>query len=145
MEANSERTFEIEKSQTVPPIATASVRILRSHDYCHFEVALSTTHNGVTLQPGEVDELRKTAARLADKAVEQYKIAKENAHLMESDARQLSYLKQEAKEIYEINESERTPEQQARLKTIEDRAHFARRRYDYEDQWGEPDYPEDDE
>jgi hypothetical protein len=51
-------------------IEFGSVKVMRSHDYCHFEVVLTSSEANT---PQLVDELRKTAARLADKAVEQYK------------------------------------------------------------------------
>jgi hypothetical protein len=68
-------------------ISVASVKVMRSHDYCHFEVALSATIDDGLERPVQVDELRKTAARLADKAVEQYKVAKLNAERLEQDER----------------------------------------------------------
>ena len=56
-------------------ITNVSVKILRSFDYCHFEVNLSATVGAVSDAQviAETDELRKTAARLADKAVKQYR------------------------------------------------------------------------
>lgn len=51
----------------------ASVKVMRSYDYCHFEVSLSSDDD-MTLE--QVDALRKDAALLADEAVRQYKIAK---------------------------------------------------------------------
>lgn len=132
-----------------PKITSASVKVMRSHDYCHFEVSLSTEHislssDGVSgdvlpLSPGLVDDLRKTAARLADKAVEQYKVAKENAQRAEGDDYQLSNLLRDAERISKIPDSERTPHQKAVLKAIQDREHFFRTRYDYEDDWGDED------
>jgi hypothetical protein len=83
-----------------------------------------------------VDELRKTAARLADKAVEQYKVAKKNAELATYDERTMLRLQDEANEIEGKPEQQRTPEEQAKLKAIRDLA-FARRRYDYQDDWEE--------
>lgn len=62
-----------------PPITHASVKVMRSHDYCHFEVSLGYDAPA-TLE--QIDALRKEAARLADKAVEQYKIAKRAASLL---------------------------------------------------------------
>lgn len=59
-----------------PKIEMASVKVMRSHDYCHFEVSLTSSEAN---KPEEVDALRKVAARLTDKAVRQYQIAKINA------------------------------------------------------------------
>ncbi len=55
----------------------ASVKVMRSYDYCHFEVALSTQCSTM----GGIDDLRKDAARLVDKAVAQYITAKEAAEV----------------------------------------------------------------
>ena len=51
----------------------ASVKVMRSYDYCHFEVALSSDQE-MTLD--EVNGLRKQAAILVDEAVREYRIAK---------------------------------------------------------------------
>ena len=50
----------------------ASVKVMRSFDYCHFEVALSQEVASID----EANALRKQAAILVDEAVRQYKIAK---------------------------------------------------------------------
>lgn len=122
-------------------VETASVKVMRSHDYCHFEVCLSSS---LANTPELVDELRKTAARLADKAVEQYKVAKANAQAHENDSSQLASLLYRHSDILKKPESERTPEEKATVKTIEDRKHRSRRFYSYEDEWSEPDYSADD-
>ena len=116
---------------------------MRSHDYCHFEVALSADLTGLNSEEmtPAVDEMRKIAARLADKAVEQYKVAKANAArlLGESNARQ--YLTQRMDTVRAIPEGERTVNQQAELKAFDDQAYHASRPYDYEDDWQEDDKP----
>lgn len=128
---------------TTPNITSASVKVMRSFDYCHFEVALST--DGAQLAIEEVDSLRKDAARLADAAVAQYKVAKEIAD-------KLSYvnidrLRTEAQEASQTPEETRTPEQKAAIKALKDHNH--RLHYDYQDDWSEEDeneaYPDDDE
>jgi hypothetical protein len=115
-------------------INTASVKVMRSHDYCHFEVAL-----GATLPEGQiftidgVDKMRKVAARLADKAVEQYKIAKSNFETLERERREWEWEARRLEAIKEKPEHERTPEEAAALKAHGD--HLFRARYDYEDDW----------
>ena len=136
------------------PINSISVKVMRSHDYCHFEVCLSHQfheHNqyGGGFSSAEIDELRKKAARLADKAVEQYQIAKANAELLVQDGRTLERLQDDAREIEQKPEAERTPQEKAKLKVIQD-LRFERRRYDYEDEWEdeeawEPAIPETDD
>ncbi len=115
---------------SIPKITTASVKVMRSFDYCHFEVALGLTHD-IAITKGEVDDLRKDAARLADKAVEQYKIAKANfALLAEDEAR----MRREAKVVAELRaRPELLPEDKARVKAFND--HKFRKRYSYEDDW----------
>jgi hypothetical protein len=130
-------------------INVASVKVMRSHDYCHFEVQLSATIADGVEQVALVDELRKTAARLADKAVEQYKVAKLNAERLEQDARTHSDLLHDAERIEAKPEGERTPVEKAVLKFIQD-LKFERRRYNYDDEWDEeeewrPELPDGDE
>lgn len=98
-----------------------AVKVMRSYDYCHFEVALSTTAEQ-TLQ--EIDDMRKEAARLADKAVQQYYNAKEHAQ-------HRANLEWEVKAIKEhCPESGWTPEQKAKVKALEDWEY-----YNYQDDW----------
>jgi tryptophan 2,3-dioxygenase len=61
---------------------TASVRVMRSYDYCHFEISLGSEN--LTLE--QVNDLRKKAALLVDEAVRQYIIAKGK-----EDARRLTH------------------------------------------------------
>lgn len=116
-------------------IEVASVKVMRSHDYCHFEVCLSSSSANTQ---GLVDELRKQAARLADKAVAQYKVAKANAERLLSDRYQRDALINEVNRIGLIEEGSRTVDQQAKLKAYRDEPYKARV-YDYEDEWEESD------
>ena len=105
---------------------------MRSHDYCHFEVALSVDADqasGVSLQT--VNDLRKEAMRLADKAVEQYKVAKAAHQSEESSWDSMRYAAEQAEKT---PEAERTPEEKAAIKALAD-ARFAQRHYDYQDDW----------
>lgn len=113
-------------------ITNASVRVMHSHDYCHFEVTLGTCY---AITPEEVDELRKVAARLADKAVEQYKIAKEAVSRRLNAGYGLPRLAADAAKVEAKPENERTPEEQAILKAFGNALHASRRSYDYEDDW----------
>jgi hypothetical protein len=112
---------------------SASVKVMRSYDYCHFEVCLGTDED-VTLQ--DVDNMRKEAMRLVDKAVEQYKKAKEVMNFREAhDGLHYRRLKKEVEEIEKIPESERAPEHKTALKEWKDINYKMQRRYDYEDDW----------
>lgn len=109
---------------------------MRSYDYCHFEVSLSMVESGnptfTAITTQDVDKLRKEAARLADKAVAQYKVAK-------AEALKLPKLMNDEWKISQIREksdTERTPEEKARLKAYEDAVHRASHsEYDYDDDW----------
>lgn len=51
----------------------ASVKIMLSCDYCHFEICKGSDEN---LSNEQIDDMRKDVQRLANKAVKQYKIFK---------------------------------------------------------------------
>ena len=114
-------------------ISHASVKVMRSYDYCHFEVVLGVSE---PIFPEGVDELRKEAQRLADKAVEQYKVAKEAANRRLGSKADVERLEDRVKIIREnFPKSEWTPEQKATVKALEDAQYVASRVYDYEDDW----------
>lgn len=115
---------------------SASVKVMRSFDYCHFEIVLSGPAETVE----SVDELRKAAARLADKAVEQYKTAKENTERRLSDISIRARIVREAFKVEKLQEIDRTPKDKAILKALADDAFARRPRYNYEDNWGEDQY-----
>jgi hypothetical protein len=91
-----------------------------------------------------VDRLRKDAARLADKAVEQYKVAKEHASLVEQDVIGFNNLRYSAQSAERTPADQRTPEQKAEIKALND-YNFQRERYDYQDDWQEQTRPDRDE
>lgn len=138
-------TTPLEMKETErPTISAASVKVMRSYDYCHFEVCLSIERwtDGVTFRsitPADIDEVRKTAARLADKAVNQYKAFKENLENNEREEWRIAALEERHEAILAKAEPDRTPEEQAIVKAIADRK-FELRRYDYDDAWQEPEY-----
>lgn len=115
-------------------IDRASVKVMRSHDYCHFEIVLGTDATSI---PSQVDALRKEAARLADKAVAQYKIAKLNAEKILKDVQNRQYLIDRVQRTEAMPEGERTVSQQAELKAYKDGEYSKRRQYDYQDDWDE--------
>lgn len=121
-------------------VNTASVKVMRSYDYCHFEICLSSDH---IYDLTDVDDLRKEAAKLADKAVEQYKAAKQNAEEAKNDEYRLSNLKRRAADAEVKPEGDRTPEEKAAIKHLQDGYYQNRRSYDYSDDWDEQDWNED--
>lgn len=112
-----------------PAITSASVRVMRSYDYNHFEVTL----NGDVHSLADVDRLRKEAARLADKAVQQFQIAKASRERRDR-IRDIWRLK----EAHNTPENERTPTEKAIIKYHSDEAFAARFNYDYDDDWHDP-------
>jgi hypothetical protein len=110
-----------------------TVRVMRSHDYCHFEITLGILPADSILSFEEADNLRKEAARLVDKAVEQYKIKKADLSRQEQSDYERRHLCDEAAEIEARPETERTPSEQALLKRYKDAVYEANRAYDYED------------
>jgi hypothetical protein len=116
-------------------INTASVRILRSFDYCHFEITLGLLEANAPIGLDEVDGLRKEAARLADKAVEQYKVKKNDLEQHEEDETMVNDFAEEAAAIEKKPETDRTPDEQASLKQFKDAQFRLSRQYDYEDNW----------
>jgi hypothetical protein len=113
-------------------IMKASVRVMLSHDYNHFEVALSSDEE---MHAGEVNELRKTAQRLADEAVRQYKVAKEAAARREKGQYAKQSFLQMVHEIQGKSEADRSIEEIAILKQYDDEEWEAQfdYRYDYDD------------
>lgn len=118
-----------------PTIDTASVKVMRSHDYCHFEVCLSSSD---ARTPEEVDALRKEAARLADKAVNQYRTAKAARARLDSINE-----KWRLKEAQAKPQGARTPTEKAIIKYHADAAFAARFDYDYQDDFS-PSIEDDD-
>ncbi len=109
---------------------SASVKIMRSYDYCHFEVCLGTDE---VLSPEQVDSMRKECMRLVDKAVNQYKIAKANIENKSHLKYGFNDLAVDVKKLREKPESEWTPEEKAMAKKYDDLCYFMERDYDYED------------
>jgi len=116
-------------------LTTASVKVMRSYDYCHFEVNLGIEdENG--LLPKDVDDLRKTCNRLVDKAVNQYIKAKKAAASRTDGEYKIQNFENQIRNIKAKNLEDRTVKEMAMLKQYEDedwRAQFEER-YDYKDE-----------
>lgn len=132
----------IEERQTEgKEIMNASVKVMRSYDYCHFEICLSEEVD----QLDNVDALRKEAARLADKAVEQYKTAKSNQELIASDAMSLRYAKDRHDAAIKSPEAGRSERDKADIRRYQDYLHRNRPIYDYQDEFDEPEFEDEDD
>lgn len=99
-------------------IKNASVKVMLSYDYSHFEASMSLENdNGLTSK--EIDSARKDCQRLADKAVAQYKEAKRNAALRSDGEHKMQNFEDQCKAIKNKNEQDRTLNEIAMLKQYE--------------------------
>jgi hypothetical protein len=98
---------------------TASVKVMLSYDYCHFEASMQI-ENEDGLQLSEIDEARKNCNRLANKAVDQYRIYKEIAMKRSNCEYDKGYFEQQCKLIFAKKEGDRTIKEIAMLKQYQD-------------------------
>jgi hypothetical protein len=112
---------------------SASVKIMLSYDYCHFEVCKGTDEE---LSNAEIDELRKDVQRLADRAVNQFQIAKKKVQEELRYKIEMLNLKCKFERMTEdIPESEWTVEAKAVQKAIADNEYLEKKYYDYDEEW----------
>lgn len=100
----------------------ASVKVMRSYDYCHFEVALSTDE---PLDLDGVNELRKRAAVLVDEAIRQYRQAKEKERSREHSDFQKQQFLDRIERIKAKPHDEWSSEEAAVMRSHEDRTFWA--------------------
>ena len=112
-------------------IKSASVKVMLSYDYCHFEVAMNI-ENDDGVDPKEIDKARKDCQRLADKAVSQYKIAKDMASKRTNGRYEMLNFESECKKIEAKNEHDRTLKEIAMLKQYKDEKWEQKFTYDYD-------------
>lgn len=115
-------------------IKSASVKIMLSYDYSHFETSMSLEdENGITKE--DIDNARKDCQRLCDKAVAQYKIAKAMAAKRSDGQYQMSNFESECKNIAAKPEHDRTLKEIGMLKQYQDEnwQQQFEYEYDYED------------
>jgi len=99
-------------------IKNASVKVMLSYDYSHFEASMSLENdNGLTLK--EIDSARKDCQRLADKAVSQYKTAKVAAQKRNDGEYRMQNFISQCKSIKLKEEGDRTINEIAMLKQYE--------------------------
>lgn len=106
------KTKQSPKAKLIP--STASVKVMRSYDYCHFEVALSTDQ---VVSLDEVNGLRKQAAVLVDEAIRQYRIAKEKESKRQSSEWQTEAAMRKLEAAKQKSKSDLTPEEAALLRS----------------------------
>lgn len=96
----------------------ASVKVMRSYDYCHFEVCLSTDE---LLEVKEINSMRIQAAKLVDKSIADYQAFKNHETKMLNNKYDREQARRKAMSIKEnYPKSEWTPEQMATVKAYED-------------------------
>lgn len=119
-------------SETI--IKSASVKIMLSYDYSHFETSMTLENeSGVTKL--DIDNARKECQRLCDKAIMQFKTAKEMASKRSDGEYRMKNFEAECKSIANKQECDRTMREIAMLKQYNDeewRNQFLYP-YDYED------------
>lgn len=107
-----------------------------SYDYSHFESSMTLeSDNGVTVS--DMDDARKACMRLCDKAISQYKIAKDCAVRRQNGRYTMLNFESECKKILAKAEGDRTINELAMLKQYQDEkwADKFRFDYDYEDDY----------
>lgn len=120
-------------------IKNASVKVMLSYDYSHFEASMSLENdNGLDMR--EIDEARKNCQRLADKAVKQYKIAKLKASNRQDGTYKMQNFESQCKTIGAKAEGDRTINEIAMLKQYENENWQAQFEDNYDYQDGEDDY-----
>ncbi len=112
-------------------VKTASVKVMLSYDYSHFEASMQV-ENESGLSVKDIDEARKQCQRLADKAVGQYKTAKQMAANRTDGKYKMASFEQECKKIAAKDEHDRTIKEIAMLKQYENENWQAQFDYDYD-------------
>lgn len=108
---------------------SASVKVMLSYDYCHFEVSKSTDDS---VTDAQINEMRKDVQRLADEAVRQYTLAKRLADRSSSQEKAMFLRKIDA--ISRKPENEWSIEEKAIMKHYQDEEWEKQfRPYDYDD------------
>jgi histidinol dehydrogenase len=115
----------------------ASVKIMLSYNFCHFEI---TKHTDQELTNEQINEMRKEVQRLADEAVRQYIIAKDKATKHAQRMFEKQELQKEIDRIKEKPQSEWSATDKAKVKAMEDVKYWDAHRYDYEDDYEDEDY-----
>lgn len=98
----------------------ATAKVMRSYDYCHFEITL--TEECADLDA--VDELRKKAAILVDEAVRQYRVAKAKESARQGKEWEKEKALDRVKRIEEKPRGEWTPEEAAIMRAVADKSFF---------------------
>lgn len=107
----------------------ATVKVMLSYNYCHFEVSKQIEGDSITQQ--DIDNARKDCQRLADKAVSQYQKAKTEQSKIASSTYERQGLEREVLEIKKKPAEEWSIYDKAKVKALED--YNFQERYNYLD------------
>ena len=99
----------------------ATAKVMRSYDYCHFEITLSEECADIEA----VDELRKKAAILVDEAVRQYRVAKAKESARQGKEWDREKAMERVKRIEEKPRNEWTPEEAAVMRAVADKSFWS--------------------
>lgn len=111
-------------------ITTASVKVMQSYNYCHFEASMSL-ENEEGIENVDIDNARKDCQRLTDKAVKQYQQAKEFESKRANLRSEKSILEREVANIKSMPENTWSVTDKAKVKALAD--HNWDLQFDYED------------
>lgn len=120
-------------------IKNASVKVMLSYDYSHFEASMSL-ENDKGIEPLELDEARKNCQRLADKAISQYKKAKSCAANRNDGVYKMQNFETQCKRIEAKAEGDRTINEIAMLNQYKNENWQAQFDIDYDYEDDESDY-----
>jgi len=112
----------------------ATVKIMLSHNYCHFEVSKQIEGEDISQQ--DIDTTRKECQRLADRAVEQYKRAKDYEAKRAHNNNERLNMEREVSLIKQKPEDQWTVFDKAKVKALEDYHYVSL--YNYEDDPHDP-------
>jgi len=126
-----------------------SVKVMKSYDYCHFEVAYGLTDDEVKAECQREKNLTELTDELAiksqvatDKQIARYKAYK--THIQGMNPFSCDYqIRRIVQGIKNIPESDRTPEMKAFMKARQDYAHYYESKFSYESPGLPPILPED--
>ena len=130
-------TYSNEKQITMTIKKSATVKVMLSHNYNHFETSICL-ENETGLSVDEINEARKDCMRLCDKAIKQYNDAKVIASRMLSLKSEKAQLEREVQAIKERDEKEWTVVEKAKVKALSD--HKWEMQWDYDDDFDSENY-----
>lgn len=112
-------------------IKSASVKVMLSYDYNHFESCMSVENeDGLTMK--DIDDARKNCQRLCDKAIIQYKAAKSAEQNKMRSQMEKEQFERKVERIKMKSYGERTVDELAIIKAYEDENWIKQFDYDYD-------------